>query len=363
MPAIETTHLFTPLKLRSLELRNRIVVSPMCQYSSPGGFATDWHLVHLGSRAIGGAAVVFTEATAITAEGRISPDDLGLWSDDHIPPLARITRFIREHGALAGIQLAHAGRKAATAAPWIGTPGTPGGKPLPESERWPIIAPSPIAYASDHQTPHALSLAEIRGVIDAFTAAARRARQAGFQILEIHAAHGYLIHQFLSPISNHRTDEYGGSFDNRCRLLCEVIEAVRAIWDDALPLWVRISASDWTEGGWTIDDSVALARRVKPLGVDLIDCSSGGNVATAQVPVGPGYQTPFAERIRRDTSILTAAVGMITSPEQADHIIRTGQADLVVLARELLRHPYWPLTAAGRLSHPAPWPNQYLRAK
>jgi len=357
MPAIETTHLFTPLKLRSLELRNRIVVSPMCQYSSPGGFATDWHLVHLGSRAIGGAAVVFTEATSVTPEGRISPGDLGLWSDDHIAPLARITSFIRAHGALAGIQLAHAGRKAATAAPWLG------GKPLPEAERWPIVAPSALAYSSDHQTPHALSLAEIRGVIDAFTAAARRARQAGFQILELHAAHGYLIHEFLSPVSNHRTDQYGGSLDNRCRLLCEVAAAVRAVWDSDLPLWVRISASDWTEGGWTIDDSVALARRLGPLGVDVIDCSSGGNVATAQVPVGPGYQTPFAERIRRATSILTAAVGMITAAEQADHVIRTGQADLVVLAREMLRHPYWPLAAAGRLSHPAPWPNQYLRAK
>lgn len=357
MPRADATHLFTPLRLRSLELRNRIVVSPMCQYSSPDGFATDWHVVHLGSRAVGGAAVVFTEATSVTAQGRISPGDLGLWKDDHITPLARITEFIRAHGAMAGIQLAHAGRKAATAAPWLG------GKPLPAADAWPVIAPSPLAYAPDHQLPHALTPTEIAATVAAFANAARRARQAGFQIIEIHAAHGYLIHEFLSPLSNQRTDDYGGSFENRCRLLCEIIMAVRAAWDEALPLFVRISASDWTPGGWTVEDSAALARLIRPLGVDVMDCSSGGNNAHAQVPVGPGYQTPFAEHVRRESGILTAAVGMITAPAQADHIIRTGQADLVVLAREMLRHPYWPLHAARRLGHPAPWPNQYLRAE
>lgn len=353
-----TSHLFTPFRTAALELRNRIVVSPMCQYSSQDGFANDWHLVHLGSRAVGGAALVFTEAAAVTPAGRISPDDLGIWSDDHIPFLQRITAFIRAHGAASGMQLAHAGRKASTAAPWKG------GKPLPSAEGgWEVVAPSSEAFASGYPVPHSLSLEEIAAVTEAFVAAARRARDAGFQVLEIHAAHGYLVHQFLSPLSNHRTDAYGGDFDHRTRFLREIVTAVRSIWERDRPLWVRISATDWTPGGWDLPDSIALARHLSPLGVDLLDCSSAGNVPRAEIPVGPGYQTPFAAAIRRETAMPTAAVGMITAPQQADHIIRTGQADCVVLARQLLREPYWPLRAAHRLGHPGPWPSQYLRAQ
>lgn len=350
--------LFTPLRLRSLELRNRIFVSPMCQYSSPDGFATDWHLVHLGSRAVGGAGLVFTEATAVSSAGRISPDDLGIYSKAHLPMLTQITGFIRAHGAAAGIQLAHAGRKAATAAPFKG------GKPLgPESGAWKISGPSPLPFAPGYATPQALSSTGITAVIEAFTAAARRALEAGFQVIELHFAHGYLVHEFLSPLSNQRSDAYGGSLDNRCRLACEIAAAVRAVWPVELPLFVRISATDWTEGGWDIGDSVALARKLAPLGVDLVDCSSGGNVATAPIPTGPGYQTPFAERIRREANLATAAVGMITSPEQAENILRTGQADAVVLARQFLRDPYWPLHAAKALGEDVAWPEQYQRAK
>ena len=354
-----SARLFAPLPLRSLELRNRIFVSPMCQYSSPHGLATDWHLVHLGSRAVGGAALVMTEATAVTADGRISPDDLGIWSDDHVPMLRRITDFIRAQGAAAGMQLAHAGRKASTSSPWKG------GRPLlsPAEGGWPIVGPSPVPFAPGYAVPEELSVAAIAAVVEAFAAAAKRALAAGFQVLELHAAHGYLLHEFLSPLSNQRHDAYGGALENRCRLACEITEAVRAVWPQELPLFVRISASDWTEGGWDIADSVALARRLAPLGIDLVDCSSGGNVATAAIPVGPGYQTQFAERIRREAQIPTAAVGMITSPEQAEHILRTGQADAVVLARELLRDPYWPLHAAAKLGHDLTWPHQYLRAK
>lgn len=355
MPPI---HLFAPFPLRSLTLRNRIVVSPMCEYSSADGFANDWHLVHLGSRAVGCAALVFTEATAVTAEGRISPDDLGIWKDEHVAMLRRITEFIRGQGAVAGMQLAHAGRKASTASPFKG------GKPLGAGEgAWTPLAPSPIPFAPGYATPQELSLAEIAAVVEAFAAAARRALTAGFQIVELHGAHGYLIHEFCSPLSNQRTDAYGGGLDHRLRFLCEVVEAVRAVWPQELPLWLRISATDWTPGGWDVADAVALARRVAPLGVDVIDCSSGGNVHGAAIPAGPGYQTPFAERIRREAGIATAAVGMITSPAQADHILRTGQADAVVLARELLRDPYWPLRAARELGQEIEWPEQYQRAK
>jgi len=360
MTSMNSIHLFSRWRLRSLELRNRIVVSPMCEYSSTDGFASDWHLVHLGSRAVGGAALVFTEATAVTPEGRISPDDLGLWSDDHVPMLRRITAFIREHGAAPGIQLAHAGRKASTAAPWKG------GKPLsPEAGAWQVVGPSSIAFADGYPVPRELSPGEIAGVVAAFVGAARRAHAAGFQVLELHAAHGYLLHEFLSPLSNHRSDAYGGSLENRMRFLVELATAVRAVWPGELPLFVRLSATDWVEGGWTPSDSVALARRLAPLGVDVFDCSSGGNVAHAQIPLGPGYQVPFAAQLRAEAGVATAAVGLITAPEQADHIVRTGQADAVVLARELLRHPYWPLEAARRLGHTeaAPWPNQYLRAR
>jgi 2,4-dienoyl-CoA reductase-like NADH-dependent reductase (Old Yellow Enzyme family) len=348
--------LFTSLRTRSLELRNRIVVSPMCEYSSHDGFANDWHLVHLGSRAVGGAGLVLTEACAVTAEGRISPDDLGIWKDDHVAMLARITAFVRSQGAAAGIQLAHAGRKAGTAAPFKG------GKPLPAAEAWQIVAPSPLAFAPGYAQPHEVSKSEIAAIIGDFAAAAARALTAGFQVIELHAAHGYLIHQFLSPLSNQRNDAYGGSFDNRCRLACEVVEAVRGVWPAELPLWVRISATDWVEGGWDVADSVALARRLRPLGVDLMDCSSGGNVAHAQIPVGPGYQTVFAEQIKRETGMATGAVGMITSPEQAEHILVTGQADAIILARQMLREPYWPLRAAHELGHPIAWPEQYARA-
>jgi 2,4-dienoyl-CoA reductase-like NADH-dependent reductase (Old Yellow Enzyme family) len=350
--------LFTPFHLRDLTLRNRIVVSPMCQYSSDDGFATDWHLVHLGSRAVGGAAVVLTEATAIVPEGRISPDDLGIWKDEHVEMLARIFRFVDAHGAVPGMQLAHAGRKASTRAPFKG------GGPLPvEAGGWtPIVAPSAMAFDDGYQTPVALDDAGIRRVIGGFVDAARRLLQAGAGMIEIHSAHGYLLHEFLSPLSNRRDDRYGGSFDGRIRLLCEVVEGVRTVWPERLPLMVRLSASDWTEGGWTVEDSASLAARLVSRGVDAIDCSSGGNVAHAKIPMGPGYQVSFAEHIRRVAGIPTAAVGLITSAEQAEHILRTAQADLVVLARELLRNPYWPLHAARALGdHPAA-PPQYRRA-
>ncbi len=350
--------LFDSLSLRSLTLRNRIVVSPMCQYSSTDGFAGDWHLVHLGTRAVGGAAVVFTEATAVTPEGRISPQDLGIWKDAHIEPLARIVRFVHQQGAFAGMQLAHAGRKASTHRPWEGT-GT-----VPESAGgWPrVLAPSALPFAEGYPEPQALDQQGMDGIVRAFAAAARRACEAGFRVIEIHAAHGYLLHEFLSPLSNRRTDPYGGSFENRTRLVREVVAAVRDVWPEQLPLFVRISATDWVEGGWDLEQSIALAREIKRLGVDLIDCSSGGNVPQAKVPVGPGYQTPFAERIRREAGIATGAVGLITNPLQAEHIIRTGQADLVILAREMLHDPYWPLRAARELGQATSWPVQYLRA-
>jgi 2,4-dienoyl-CoA reductase-like NADH-dependent reductase (Old Yellow Enzyme family) len=352
------THLFNPLTIRDVTFSNRVFVSPMCQYSSTDGFANDWHFVHLGSRAVGGAGLVLTEATAVLPEGRISPQDLGIWKDDHIEPLARITRFIHEQGGLAGMQLAHAGRKASTYRPWAGN-GT-----ISEGEGgWSdVVAPSALRFADHYPMPQALSVEGIKNIVAAFAAAARRACQAGFDVVEIHAAHGYLLHEFLSPISNQRTDEYGGSLENRTRIVREVVGAVRASWPERAPLFVRISATDWVDGGWDIQQSVELSRQLTKLGVDLIDCSSGGNVARADIPVGPGYQTPFAEQIRREANILAAALGMITSPTQAEHIVSTGQADAVVIAREFLRDPYFPLRAAGDLGQPISWPVQYLRA-
>lgn len=352
------SHLFEPLTLRSITLPNRIAVSPMCQYSSVDGFASDWHLVHLGSRATGGAGLVLTEAAAVTPQGRISPQDLGIWSDDHIEFLARIVHFIAQRGSVAGIQLAHAGRKASTAPPWENRSVT-----LTEAEGgWPIVAPSAVVFDEGCIVPTSLTEAGIRDIATAFVDAARRSLLAGFQIVEIHAAHGYLLHQFLSPLSNQRTDQYGGSFENRTRLLRDIVSAVRVIWPEHLPLLVRISATDWVEGGWDIEQSLELVRQLLPLGVDLIDCSSGGSAPHARIPLGAGYQTRFAEQIRRETGAMSGAVGLITAPAQADHIIRSGQADLVLLARELLRDPYWPLRAARELGHLTAWPAQYLRS-
>jgi 2,4-dienoyl-CoA reductase-like NADH-dependent reductase (Old Yellow Enzyme family) len=353
-----SAHLFASLAIRGINLSNRIVVSPMCQYSSQDGFANDWHFVHLGSRAVGGAALVFTEAAAVLPEGRISPQDLGIWSDAHVEPLSRITRFIHDQGSVAGMQLAHAGRKASTRRPWEGH-----GEVLERDGGWQkVVAPTADRFAVGYPQPQELAAQGIDKVIDAFRDAACRALNAGFRILEIHAAHGYLLHEFLSPLSNKRKDRYGGSFDNRTRLLCEVVSAVRGVWPEDAPLFIRISATDWVEGGWDVEQSVELARRVKALGVDLVDCSSGGNLPHADIPLGPGYQTPFAERIRREAGVLTGTVGLITDPPQADHVIRTGQADATFLARELLRDPYWPLRAARELGQPVAWPVQYLRA-
>ena len=352
-------HLFEPLKLRSVTLRNRIAVSPMCQYSAgPDGRATDWHLVHLGSRALGGAGLVCFEATAVEARGRISPADLGLWEDAQIEPLARVVRFVQQQGAAACLQLAHAGRKGSTAPPWEGgaaVPAAQGG--------WTPVAPSPVPFSDASPVPEALDAAGIAGIAQAFAAAARRARAAGFQAIEVHAAHGYLVHQFLSPLSNRRTDRHGGSLENRTRLAREVVEAVRRAWPADLPLLVRVSATDWVDGGWGVDDTVALSRQLRELGADLVDVSSGGLVPYAKVPVGPGYQTAFAERIRREAGVATGAVGVIVSPEQADHVVRSGQADLVLVAREFLRDPHFPLRAAKALGQEGPWPRQYARAR
>jgi 2,4-dienoyl-CoA reductase-like NADH-dependent reductase (Old Yellow Enzyme family) len=350
--------LFDSLSIREVKFANRVFVSPMCEYSSRDGYANDWHFVHLGSRAVGGAGLVMTEATAVLPEGRISPEDLGIWADPHVEMLGRIVRFIHEQGSIAGMQLAHAGRKASTRRPWEGQ-GT-----IPEAEGgWKkVVAPSALPFTDTYPMPQALTLDGIQEVIAAFAAAARRACQAGFRVLEIHGAHGYLIHEFLSPLSNNREDDYGGSFENRTRLCREIVAAVRSEWPKELPLFVRISATDWVDGGWDIDESVKLARELKSMGVDLIDCSSGGNVPHAKIPVGPGYQVAFAERIRREANIMTGAVGMITSPVQAEHLIRTEQADAVIMAREFLRDPYWALRAARELEQPIAWPVQYLRA-
>ena len=352
------THLFDPLAIRDTTFANRVFVSPMCQYSSTDGYANDWHFVHLGSRAVGGAGLVLTEETAVLPEGRISPKNLGIWMDDHIEPLARIVRFIHQQGSVAGMQLGHAGRKASTYVPWAGY-----GR-VPESEGgWEnVVAPSAMAFTDGYPMPRALSIDGIKNIVSAFAAAARRACAAGFRVIEIHGAHGYLIHEFLSPLSNRRTYAYGGSFENRTRILREIVAAVRDSWPERAPLFVRISATDWIDGGWDIQQSIELACQLKKLGVDLIDCSSGGSVPHERIPVGPGYQTPFAEQIRRKANILTGAVGMITSPIQAEHIVVTGQADVVLIARELLRDPYWPLRAGRELGQPISWPVQYLLA-
>ncbi|MGD0908652.1 MAG: NADH:flavin oxidoreductase/NADH oxidase [Candidatus Acidiferrales bacterium] len=349
--------IFDPLPIRGITLKNRIVVSPMCQYSSGDGFANDWHLVHLGSRAVGGAGLVFTEATAVTPEGRISPEDLGIWKDAHIEFLARVVKFLAAQGTVPGIQLAHAGRKGSTQRPWEGSSLVSladGG--------WVPLAPSGLAYSEKYPKPLALSKEGIQQIVDAFAQAARRALEAGFRIVEIHGAHGYLLHEFFSPLSNDRTDEYGGSFENRTRIAREVVSAIRKEWPDNLPLFIRISATDWKDGGWNVDESVELAKQLKPLGVDLVDSSSAGLVHDQKVVPGPGFQVPFAERIRRDAGILTGAVGLIETKEQIAEILARNQADLVFMAREFLRDPYWPLRTARELKQPMSWPVQYLRA-
>jgi 2,4-dienoyl-CoA reductase-like NADH-dependent reductase (Old Yellow Enzyme family) len=355
---IAPDHLFSPLQQRSITLPNRIAVSPMCQYSAVDGLASEWHLVHLGSRAVGGAGVVMTEATAVSPEGRITPGDLGIWSDGHISALSRITGFIKANGSVPAIQLAHAGRKASMARSWETT------RPVPPSQGgWTnVVAPSAEPFSPDYPVPHALDRSGMNIVLADFTAAAHRAAAAGFLLAEVHAAHGYLAHQFLSPLSNLRTDEYGGSLANRAKFPLEIIRAVRAAFPSHLPVWVRVSATDWVHGGLSIDDTVEFARLVKAEGVDLLDVSSGGNDLRQQVPLGSGYQVAFADRIRRETGLSTGAVGLITEPAQADQIIRSGQADVVLLARELLRDPYWPLRAADALHQPASWPVQYERA-
>ncbi|MDR0275518.1 MAG: NADH:flavin oxidoreductase/NADH oxidase [Burkholderiaceae bacterium] len=353
MPA----HLFAPLQLRSLALSNRIGISPMCQYSAEDGTASEWHAVHYGSRAVGGAALMIVEATGVVPEGRISPADLGLWDDRHIEPLARIVRFAHAQGCAAAIQLAHAGRKGSIGLGWqpqVSLDASAGG--------WPTVAPSALSFGEGYATPQALDEAGIAEVIAAFAAAARRAHAAGFRAVEIHAAHGYLLHQFLSPLANRRTDGWGGSFANRTRLVREVVKAVRKEWPDDLPLLIRLSATDWVDGGWNADETVALCRDLGALGVDMVDVSSAGLTPDAAIAAGPGFQTPFAERIRRETALPTAAVGFITAAAQADHIIRTGQADMVLLGRESLRDPHWPLHAAQALGQTGRWPAQYLRA-
>jgi 2,4-dienoyl-CoA reductase-like NADH-dependent reductase (Old Yellow Enzyme family) len=348
--------LFEPLALRGLTLKNRIVVSPMCQYSSVDGFANDWHLVHLGSRAVGGASLLIVEATAVSPEGRITPDDLGIWQDEHVEFLRRINQFVEDQGCVPGVQLAHAGRKASTYAPWKGSGAVAEGG-------WETVAPSAIAFSDTYPLPVALDAAGLKKVIADFRSAAERSLQAGFKLIEIHAAHGYLLHQFLSPLSNQRTDTYGGSFENRIRLMLEVVAAVRQVVPEDFPIIVRISATDWTEGGWTPDESVQLATWLRDRGVDLIDCSTGGNVPHAKIPVGPGYQVEFAKRIRREVGIPTGAVGLITTPAEAEAIVASEQADLVLLAREELRDPYFPLHAAHELGADVAWPVQYERAK
>jgi 2,4-dienoyl-CoA reductase-like NADH-dependent reductase (Old Yellow Enzyme family) len=349
--------LFSTFSIKNITLRNRIVLSPMCQYTATDGFTNDWHLVHLGSRAAGGTGLIITEATAVSPEGRITPGDLGLWNDQHINGLSRIVNFVHSHGSVAGIQLAHAGRKASCAVPWEE------GKQLDEKHGgWQTVAPSEIPFITGDRIPEALNKEGIYKVVSDFKTAARRALIAGFKIVEIHSAHGYLLHEFLSPLSNKRTDEYGGSFENRTRLLQQVIEAVKSVWPDDNPLFVRISATDWTEGGWAIEESIMLAYLLKDIGVDLIDCSSGGNIYNAKIPVGPGYQVPFSEEVRK-TGIFTGTVGFITNATQAESILQEEKADLVFLARELLRNPYFPLLAARELGVEIAWPLQYLRSR
>jgi 2,4-dienoyl-CoA reductase-like NADH-dependent reductase (Old Yellow Enzyme family) len=351
------SRLFSPLTIKSITLKNRIVMSPMCQYTSIDGFTNDWHLVHLGTRAAGGTGLIIMEATAVSPEGRISPGDVGIWSDEHIHGLNRIVSFIHHHGAIAGIQLAHAGRKASCAVP------IHGGKQLDEKkDGWQTVAPSDIPFNQGERSPVSLNKEGILKVISDFKAAAGRAHEAGFKVVEIHSAHGYLLQEFLSPLSNHRSDEYGGPFENRIRLLIQVIDAVKSVWPAENPLFVRISSTDWTEGGWTIEESVRLASILKETGVDLIDCSSGGNVNNARIPVAPGYQVQFSEAIRK-AGILTGTVGFITNARQAETILFEEKADLIFLARELLRNPYFPLIAARELGDEITWPVQYLRSK
>ncbi len=350
--------LFEPLTIRKITLKNRIVVSPMCEYSSEDGFANNWHLVHLGSRAVGGAGLIFTEATAVAPEGRITPQDLGIWKDEHIEFLKRITSFIEKQGSIPGMQLAHAGRKASHLSPWKG------GQALKESEgSWQTLAPSAIAFKEDEPLPKEMDMNDVKQLVKDFAEAAKRAMAAGFKIIEIHAAHGYLINEFLSPLSNTRSDEYGGSFENRTRLLLEITRAVRNIIGEEIPLFVRISATDWVDGGWTADDSAALAKLLQSKGVDLIDCSSGGVSHEQKIPVQPLYQLPFSEKIKKETGILTGAVGLITTTQQAESILENNQADLIIIARQFLREPYFPLHAARELGVDIQWPVQYERAK
>ncbi len=351
-------HLFDPFQLKDVTLRNRIGVSPMCQYCYTDGFSNDWQLVHLGARATGGAGLIIAEATAVEPRGRITPYDIGLWSDEHIEPLARVTRFIKSQGAVAGIQIAHAGRKACTDKPWLG------GKALPREHElwWQSVGPSALAYSESYPVPQALELDEIAAIQGLFVEAARRALQAGFEWLELHGAHGYLINSFYSPLSNQRADRYGGSFENRIRFLVETVQAVRKVWPERLPLTVRISGTEWVEDGWSIENSVAMARILRMEGVDLIDCSSGGNIPRAPVPVAPGYQVPVSEAVRAGAGIPTATVGLITDAHQADEIVRSGKADVVLLGREMLRTPFWAIQAAKELGQPLPTPPQYHRA-
>lgn len=350
--------LFSPVTIKSISFKNRIVVSPMCQYSSVDGFANDWHLVHLGSRAVGGAGLIISEATAVSPEGRISPEDLGIWQDGHIEKLSQITSFISAQGCVPGVQLAHAGRKASTAVPWKGR-----AEVTVENGGWQTVAPSAVPFSEHYPKPVALDEAGIEKVISDFIAAAKRALQAGFKVIEIHAAHGYLVHQFLSPLSNHRTDEYGGSFENRIRLLLRIVDGIQSVWPADLPLFARISATDWADGGWNADESVQLAQILKEKGIDLIDVSSGGLAAHQQIPVGPAYQLPFAARIKRETGILTGTVGLITSATQSETILVNGDADMIFMAREILRNPYFALEAAHELKDNIAWPAQYERAK
>jgi len=350
--------LFSPLKIKTIELKNRIIVSPMCQYSSEDGFANDWHLVHLGSRAVGGAALIFTEATAVSAEGRISTKDLGIWKDEHIPFLKRITGFIEKQGSIPGIQLAHAGRKSSELPPWEGSKAV-----AKEEGGWQTYAPSAIAFKEGDAVPKELSINEIKTIIQDFQNAAVRAKKAGFKVIELHGAHGYLINEFLSPISNKRMDEYGGSFENRTRFLLQIIESVRKVWPGDYPLFLRISATEWQEGGWTENDSIKLAELVKAKTIDLIDCSTGGNVAGAKIPLKPLFQVRFAESIKKATGILTGALGLITTVQEANSIIQENKADVVLLAREFLRNPYFPRKAEKELGVDIPWPVQYERAK
>jgi len=350
--------LFSPLIIKDIVFKNRLAISPMCQYSAVDGFANDWHLVHLGSRAVGGAALIIQEATAVSADGRITPGDAGLYKEEHIEKWRRITDFIHQQGAVAGIQLAHAGRKASCSVPWNG------GSQLKEKDGgWRTVAPSAIPFNPDDDVPQALNSEGISNVIADFKVAAQRSLEAGYKVLEIHAAHGYLIHQFLSPLSNNRTDSYGGSFENRIRLLLEIVKAIQTAWPQNLPLFVRISATDWVEGGWNIDEAVKLSSVLKANGVDLIDCSSGGLVHYAKFPWRPGYQVAFAERIKKEAGILTSAVGLITEVQQAEHILKKGEADLILLGRESLREPYFAMKAAANLGDDITWPLQYQRAK